>query len=107
MRAQLGPGTVLLPRDRGRHGGPPEEEDTPVLLGAGIDRTLIWNQRHLLHALREFEEHYNEHQPHRALDQAALRPAPEPITDPDRIARLDIRRHDRLGGAIHEYRHAS
>ena len=24
-----------------------------------LDRTLIWNQRHLLHALREFEGFYN------------------------------------------------
>jgi hypothetical protein len=24
-----------------------------------LDRTLIWNQRHLLHALREFEDFYN------------------------------------------------
>ena len=26
-----------------------------------LDRTLIWNQAHLLHALREFEAFYNEH----------------------------------------------
>ncbi|MFF4875471.1 hypothetical protein [Micromonospora sp. NPDC000668] len=26
-----------------------------------LDRTLIWNQRHLLHALREFEQFYNGH----------------------------------------------
>jgi putative transposase len=25
-----------------------------------LDRTLIWNQRHLLHALREFEQFFNE-----------------------------------------------
>ncbi|MFI0487067.1 hypothetical protein ACH34T_41210, partial [Actinomadura sp. 9N215] len=24
-----------------------------------LDRTLVWNQRHLLHALREFETFYN------------------------------------------------
>jgi putative transposase len=29
-----------------------------------LDRTLIWNQRHLLHALREFEQFYNSHRPH-------------------------------------------
>jgi transposase InsO family protein len=29
-----------------------------------FDRTLIWNQRHLLHALREFEDLYNTHRPH-------------------------------------------
>ena len=28
-----------------------------------LDRTLIWNQRHLLHTLREFEHFYNEHRP--------------------------------------------
>ena len=26
-----------------------------------LDRTLIWNQRHLLHALQEFEQLYNSH----------------------------------------------
>jgi transposase InsO family protein len=49
-----------------------------------LDRTLIWNQRHLLHSLREFEHFYNEHRPHRTL-----------------------RRRDRLGGTLHEYRHAA
>jgi len=29
-----------------------------------LDRTLIWDQRHLLHALREFERFYNCHRPH-------------------------------------------
>ncbi|MER6006463.1 hypothetical protein ABT120_48535 [Nonomuraea angiospora] len=29
-----------------------------------LDRTLIWNERHLLHELRTF---YGEHRPHRAL----------------------------------------
>jgi putative transposase len=28
-----------------------------------LDRTLIWNQHHLLHALREFEAFYNSHRP--------------------------------------------
>jgi transposase InsO family protein len=28
-----------------------------------LDRTLVWNQRHLLHALREFEIFYNTHRP--------------------------------------------
>ena len=73
-----------------------------------LDRTLTWNQRHLLHALREFEHFYNEHRPHRTLRAGApLRPLPEPITDPERIAHLDVRRRDRLGGTLHEYRHAA
>jgi putative transposase len=73
-----------------------------------LDRTLIWDQRHLLHALREFESFYNAHRPHRALDQAApLRPLPEPIIEPGQILRLDVRRQDRLGGTLHEYQHAA
>lgn len=28
-----------------------------------LDRTLIWSQRHLLRALREYETHHNEHRP--------------------------------------------
>ena len=44
-----------------------------------LDRTLVWNQRHVLHALCVFETHYNEHRPHRALAQAArLSPLPQP-----------------------------
>ena len=50
-----------------------------------LDRTLIWNQHHLLHTLREFETHYNEHRPHRTLGQAApLRPLPNRPTNQHR-----------------------
>jgi len=28
---------------------------------------LIWNQRHLMIFLREYEDFYNTHRPHRAL----------------------------------------
>ncbi|MCQ4046659.1 integrase core domain-containing protein [Streptantibioticus rubrisoli] len=73
-----------------------------------LDRTLIWNQAHLLHALREIESFYNEHKPHRALNSAApLRPVPELIRDPDRLDRLDVHLRDRLGGILHEYAHAA
>ena len=42
-----------------------------------LDRTLIWNQRHLMIVLREYEDFYNTHRPHRTLNQAApLRPLP-------------------------------
>src|SRR6266508_396427 len=30
-----------------------------------LDRTLIWNQAHLLHALHQYELHYNTHRSHR------------------------------------------
>jgi putative transposase len=73
-----------------------------------LDRTLIWNQRHLLHALREFEAHYNEHRPHQGIANARpLRPVPTPITNPGQLAHLRINRHDRLGGLLHEYEHAA
>ena len=36
-----------------------------------LDRTLIWNQSHLLHALREFEQFYNGHRPHQGIANAA------------------------------------
>ncbi|MCW2887585.1 MAG: hypothetical protein JWL58_4447 [Streptosporangiaceae bacterium] len=73
-----------------------------------LDRTLIWNQRHLLHALREFERFYNGHRPHQGVANARpLRPLPPPITDQDQIARLHIRRRQRLGGILHEYEHAA
>jgi putative transposase len=73
-----------------------------------LDRTLIWNQRHLLHALHEFEQFYNGHRPHQGIANARpLSPLPTPIVDPGKMARLDIRRHDRLGGILHEYEHAA
>jgi transposase InsO family protein len=74
-----------------------------------LDRTLVWNQHHLLHALREFERFYNGHRPHQGIENARpLPPLPAPITDdPVRIADLDICRHNRLGGVLHEYQHAA
>lgn len=58
-----------------------------------LDRTLIWNQRHLLHALREFDQFSNSH---RGIANAR----PLPYFDDHRTgaaSRLDIHRHDRLG----------
>jgi transposase len=72
-----------------------------------LDRTLIWNETHLRRTLREYERHYNLHRTHRSLAAAApLRARPQPL-EPDRIDRLAVRRQDRLGGVIHEYRHAA
>jgi transposase InsO family protein len=73
-----------------------------------LDRTLIWNQAHLMHALRQYERHYNEHRPHRGINNARpLHPLPTAITDPDAITHLNIRRNDHLGGLLHEYEHAA
>jgi transposase InsO family protein len=73
-----------------------------------LDRMLIWNQRHLLHALHEYEQHFNTHRPHRGIANARpLHPLPDPIADPDVIAQLHVRRRERLGGLLHEYVHAA
>ena len=69
-----------------------------------LDRLLIINQRHAASVLRQYERHYNEHRPHRALGQAApLRPLHR--RTPTAVA--NVRRRDRLGGLIHEYQHAA
>src|ERR1035438_6504168 len=67
-----------------------------------LDRTLVWNQRHLMIVLREYEDFCSTHRPHRALKQAApLRQLPDGITDLDQFR---VQRRDRAGGVIHEYR---
>jgi putative transposase len=64
------------------------------------DRTLAWNQAHLLHILRQYETHHNRHRPHRSLNSAApLKPLPEPVD----LARHRVRRQARVGGLINEY----
>jgi putative transposase len=69
-----------------------------------LDRLLITNERHAAAVLREFESHYNDHRPHRTLGQAApLRRLPRrtpTVVD-------NVRRHDRLGGLLHEYQHVA
>jgi putative transposase len=73
-----------------------------------LDRTLIWHQPHLLHALREFEQFHNGHRPHQGIANARpLQPLPVLLAVPDQLASLDIRRRDRLGGVLHEYQHAA
>ena len=66
-----------------------------------LDRTLIWNQAHLLQILRQYQTHHNQHRPHRALDAAApLKPLPEPAD----LGQYRVRRQARVGGLINEYR---
>jgi hypothetical protein len=70
-----------------------------------LDRTLIWNQRHLIIVLREYEDFYNTHRPHQTLSQAApLRPLPDSVAD---LEQFRVQRRDRAGGVIHEYRLAA
>ncbi|WP_242643272.1 integrase core domain-containing protein [Lentzea alba] len=46
-----------------------------TLRGELLDRTLIWNEAHLGHALKVYEHHYNERRTHRPLGSAAPGPA--------------------------------
>jgi transposase InsO family protein len=65
-----------------------------------LDRILIINHRHLTAVLIEYIAHFNDHRPHRALNQAApLRSLPPPASP----SQLHLRRHDLLGGLKHEY----
>jgi putative transposase len=67
-----------------------------------LDRALIWNQRHLMTVLREYENSYNTHRPHHAVNQAAPpRPLPNDVAD---LNHFRVQRHDRAGGVIHESR---
>ncbi|MFG1710822.1 integrase core domain-containing protein [Nonomuraea sp. M3C6] len=64
-----------------------------------LDRILVINAAHLRTVLAEYEAHFSEHRPHRALDQASpLRALPEPID-----ADITVTRRDRLGGLLHKY----
>jgi putative transposase len=66
-----------------------------------LDRTLVWNDRHLLQVLREYEAHYNAHRPHRSLDQAApLKAVPAAVVD---LNKVRVQRAERAGGVIAEY----
>jgi putative transposase len=65
-----------------------------------LDRILVLNVAHAIRVLREYEEHFNTHRPHRSLGQAApLRALPDVASDSE----ATVTRHDRLGGVIHEY----
>jgi putative transposase len=71
-----------------------------------LDRILIVNRQHLERVLPVYVRHYNEHRPHRSLDQRspieALPPKSEAV-----VALDSIRRRDVLGGLIHEYKSAA
>jgi transposase InsO family protein len=69
-----------------------------------LDRMLIFGPRHLEAVLAEYVEHYNSHRPHRSLNQrspSASGATPPLSTDVDPAK---LRKANRLGGVIHEYR---
>jgi transposase InsO family protein len=74
-----------------------------------LDRTIIWNRRQLQHIIVEYIDHYNEHRPHRSLDQQPPRPTDTRRDDaPDRPKPvLHMVRNTRCDGLINEYRTAA
>jgi transposase InsO family protein len=66
-----------------------------------LDHLLIGSRRQLESVLCQYIRHYNQARPHRGLDLAV----PEPSTELRN--RGNVRRHDVLGGIIHEYERAA
>ena len=75
-----------------------------------LDRLLVLGRRHLQHVLAAYVAHYNEHRPHRALEQRPPLNLPPPRGDAGAVEVINlqrVRRRDLLGGLIHEYRLAA
>jgi putative transposase len=69
-----------------------------------LDRTIIWNQHQLERLIVDFIDHYNEHRPHRSLNQ---RP---PLTSETPMANQrhpHVVRSTRCDGLINEYQNAA
>jgi putative transposase len=64
-----------------------------------LDHVLVFGRRHLQRVLSAYAEHYNRARPHRGLD---LQP-PDPGPRAEAVPGAKVRRHDVLGGLIHEY----
>ena len=70
-----------------------------------LDRTIIWSQRQLERLTIDYIDHYNQHRPHRSLNQRPpMAPAPSLDTHPHQ---LQVTRSTRCDGLINEYRHAA
>ncbi|HEY6597098.1 MAG TPA: integrase core domain-containing protein [Asanoa sp.] len=67
------------------------------------DRLLIIGERHLATVLTAYTRHYNEHRPHRSLDQQP----PAPPSETADLTAATIRRSSILGGLINEYSQAA
>ena len=69
-----------------------------------LDWLLIRSERHLDRVLRDFVQHYNNERPHRGINLEV--PVPY-STDHQFNGIANIKRIDRFGGLIHEYRVAA
>jgi hypothetical protein len=66
-----------------------------------LDLTLVVSRRHLEHVLRSYVRHYNTARPYRGIGLLT------PIARSEPNAKAVIRRHDILGGMLHEYERAA
>jgi len=70
-----------------------------------LDRTIIWNRRQLEHVVTDFIAHYNEHRPHRSLQQ---QPPTPPDNPPDKPSPdIAVLRTTRCDGLINQYQNAA
>ena len=69
-----------------------------------LDRTRIWNQRQLERLVVDYIDHYNQHRPHRALEQRPPAGALDGLP-PDRP--LQVVKTPRCHGLINEYQNAA
>jgi transposase InsO family protein len=70
-----------------------------------LDRTIIWNQRQLERLVTDYMSHYNQHRPHRSLDQRP--PTPTHGPPPAVPANVTVLRTSRCDGLINEYQSAA
>lgn len=71
-----------------------------------LDHVLILGENHAQKVLTEYQDHYNEHRPHRSRKQLP----PDATQPPPSVHDLDDRRLLRtrvLGGMINEYRYVA
>ncbi len=70
-----------------------------------LDRTIIWNRSQLERLVVDYIDHYNQHRPHRSLNQRP--PRPETTSPSPPPPRLRVVRSTRCDGLINEYRNAA
>ena len=72
-----------------------------------LDRTIIWNQRQLEGLVIDYIAHYNNHRPHRSLNQRPPRHTTANNNTTDRSLPFRLARTTRCDGLINEYKHAA
>ncbi len=70
-----------------------------------LDCTIIWNQRQLERLVVDYINHYNQHRPHRSLDQRP--PLASKAPPPQNQRHLHVVKSTRCDGLIHEYQNAA